>query len=318
MTRRDQLGLFGDPPWPEALVALGERIPAHVRLGTSSWTFEGWKGLIYRRRYGSKAAFVRDSLDEYARYPLFSTVGVDRSYYTPLTVDALKAYARVLPDGFRACSKVWAELTTPRWPNDARHGKRAGQRNPFFLDAARFEDAVAGPLREAFLPHVGPLIVELPPSALTPAEFTAALARFLDRASTAFHYAFEIRSPALFTDRYLDVLRDHPHASHLYNLHTLMPTVGAQLRRVPPMHGVSVARLMLPVGKRYEAMKQAYQPFDRLVAPQPQMRDDVVSLARATRDVGAELYVIVNNKVEGSSPWTVRALAERLVELEDE
>lgn len=318
MSRRDQLGLFGDPPFPDDLVSLGARVPKHVRLGTSSWTFEGWKGLVYRRRYPSKAAFVRDSLDEYARYPLFRTVGVDRSYYTPLTVEALEAYKRVLPEGFRVCSKVWAELTTPRWPNDPRHGPRAGERNPGFLDAARFEDAVAGPLRQAFLPHVGPLIVEMPPSALTPREFTDALARFLDRASTAFHYAFEIRTPSLFTDRYLDVLRDHPHASHLYNLHTQMPTVGAQLRRVPPMHGVSVARLMLPVGARYEAMKQRYQPFDRLVAPQPEMRADVVTLARATRDVGAELFVIVNNKVEGSSPRTVRALAERLVDLGDE
>ena len=40
-----------DPPAPdhEALVALAARLPALVRLGTSSWTFEGWQGL--KRRF---------------------------------------------------------------------------------------------------------------------------------------------------------------------------------------------------------------------------------------------------------------------------
>ena len=42
------------------------------------------------------------------------------------------------------------------------------------------------------------------------------------------------------------------------------------------------------------------------------MRADVVRLIRAAVDRGFEVYVIVNNKAEGSSPLTVRALAELL------
>ena len=60
-----------------------------------------------------------------------------------------------------------------------------------------------------------------------------------------------------------------------------------------------------------EEMKEAYAPFDRIVEPQPEMRADVAALIEATRGV-CELYVLVNNKVEGSSPLTVRGLVEEL------
>ncbi|MEO0325776.1 MAG: hypothetical protein AAF447_22685 [Myxococcota bacterium] len=94
-----------------------------------------------------------------------------------------------------------------------------------------------------------------------------------------------------------------------------MPELGEQLARTGgPTADVTVARLMIPPGKRYADLKAAFHPFDRLVAPQPRMRDDVVRLARACADAGSELYIIVNNKAEGSSPRTVRALAERLAE----
>ena len=38
-------------------------------------------------------------------------------------------------------------------------------------------------------------------------------------------------------------------------------------------------------------------------------------LSEACRELGKVLLVIVNNKAEGSSPLTVRALAERLAQV---
>lgn len=74
----------------------------------------------------------------------------------------------------------------------------------------------------------------------------------------------------------------------------------------------AVARLMLPPGRSYEQLRDAYEPFDRLVEPQPAMGRVVVALARAAAERGVELFVLANNKAEGSSPLTVRPLAELL------
>jgi len=38
-----------------------------VLFGTSTWTYEGWKGEVYRQNY-PKGRFKQDCLAEYARY----------------------------------------------------------------------------------------------------------------------------------------------------------------------------------------------------------------------------------------------------------
>ena len=69
----------------------------------------------------------------------------------------------------------------------------------------------------------------------------------------------------------------------------------------------------IPPGRRYEEQGAAFAPFDRLVSPDEATRADVVALARACAERRKTLYLIVNNKVEGSSPLTVRAMIERIV-----
>lgn len=320
-----QLGLFQPKPLPpagfERLEALAERIPTDVRLGTSSWTFPGWAGLVYRGRYRNEKDFVQRSLGEYARHPLFRTVCMDRAFYAPLRRDELSAYATLLPEGFRCVSKVFNELSTWTFPKHPRYGARAGRRNEGFLDPWRFEELIGAPMREAFAAHLGPLIVEVPPvyGPADPEAFCDTVERFLAQAPPDMDYAFEIRDARLFTPRYLAVLRDGG-ASHVFNLWSRMPTPGAQLDRVERVLGRGwvgtpmVLRLMIPPGKRYGDLAAAFVPFDRMQAPQPEMRDDVVRLVRAARAAGTESWVIVNNKAEGSSPLTVAALAERLAD----
>ncbi len=313
-----QLDLFGKPAAPPALdarlEALAARLPRRVRLGTSSWTFPGWAGLVYRDRYRSERDFVRRSLGEYARHPLFRTVCIDRAFYAPLTRDELREYAGQLPADFRCVSKVFHELSTWVFPNHPRHGARAGRRNPHFLDVGLFEELVGAPMRDAFADHLGPLLIEVSPvhGPVDPQEFVAALERFLGEAPPDLDYAFEIRDARLFGPRYLGALRAAG-ASHCFNLWSRMPPLGEQLRRTRGWVGSPlVVRLMLPPGKRYGDLAAAFSPFDRMQAPQPGMRDDVVALVRAAEEEGVESYVIANNKAEGSSPLTVAALAERL------
>jgi len=301
----DQLPLFEDPlPEPDPRLAqLAARVPDHVRFGTSSWTFEGWKGLVYRARYATKRAFVRESLREYARFPLFRTACVDRTYYGPLHAEDWRALADQVPDDFRFCTKVWSAITS-RVVDD--------RPNPRFFDAALFEDVVLGPAREGLGDKLGPFVVQLAPAPMRtpPGAFAASVARFLEGLPRGPRYAFELREPHLLGAAYLDALRTHPGASHLLNLHTRMPTVGAQLDRDPLRGDTAVVRLMIPPGERYAERKAAYEPFDRLVKPNPPMRRDVARVAAETARRGQALWVIANNKAEGSSPRTVIELAK--------
>ena len=99
----------------------------------------------------------------------------------------------------------------------------------------------------------------------------------------------------------------------MLNFWERMPTLGVQLDLPGVFTGPEVvARLLIPPGRRYAERKQELAPFDAVVDPQEGMRADVVRLSQACAALGKVLYVIVNNKAEGSSPLTIRALAERL------
>jgi uncharacterized protein YecE (DUF72 family) len=318
-----QLGLFEQPasdardPVEEkqsSLQALAERLPAKLRFGTSSWTFPGWAGLVYHRRYANQRAFLRDSLEEYAAHPLMRTVGIDRGYYTPVPAEDLARYAEQLPGDFRAAMKVWQQVTMPGYPRHPRYGANAGNENVDFLNPELFAEAVHAPVREAFSEHMGPWIVEVAPSPfrLDPVWFNEKLAAFLDSVPRDFPLAVELRDRNLLTAGYAKVLRDHD-ASHVFNYWSRMPDLAEQMRVEGLLEGSFViTRLLLPPGTRYADLKEAYAPFDRLVDPQPRMRRDVVALVRAALERDVECFVLVNNKAEGSSPLTVEALAREL------
>lgn len=315
---RKQLGLFGSDLDPrihdhEALTELAARLPAHVRFGTSSWTFREWRTLVYAETNVNGLDFVRASLEEYARHPLFRTVGIDRSFYAPLTAPELRAYAAQLPDGFRAVSKVWSELTTPVFPRHERFGVRAGQPSEHFLSASLFAERVATPWLDAFAAHAGPLVLEIPraPTRLDPLALADALGDFLAAAPRALDYAVELRDPKLLVPRYFEVLAAHG-ATHVFNLWTHMPTIGEQAALTGSLRAGTrvVVRLMVPPGKKYEVLKKTWAPFDRIREPDLAMRADVTELIARAGALGCELFVIANNKAEGCAPLTVRALAE--------
>src|SRR5262245_20528618 len=74
------------------MVALARCLPRQLYLGTSSWTFPGWQGLVYDRTV-SASVLARHGLAAYAQHPLLRTVCVDRTFYAPLPAVDYATYA---------------------------------------------------------------------------------------------------------------------------------------------------------------------------------------------------------------------------------
>jgi uncharacterized protein YecE (DUF72 family) len=307
----------GDQPetdWPADVRALGDRIPPGIRFGTSSWTFPGWAGLVYRRPR-SQADLARDGLREYARYPLFGTVGIDRSYYAPLSSEDLKRYAGQLPAGFPCCAKVPAMYASPVLPGSGRTTGAAP--NPDFLSPDGFLTDVVQPALLHFGDHLGPFVLEIPPvptdARLDPQAFADRLGRFLDALPRACAMSVELRDPRLLTPAYTTVL-EQTGAAHVLNYWSAMPLPGEQatvvdVTRAPCL----VVRLLLRPGTRYEARRDAFRPFNRIVEQDDRLRRDVTRLVSDAAGRRQPVFVLVNNKAEGSAPLTIRALAEQIV-----
>jgi uncharacterized protein YecE (DUF72 family) len=220
-------------------------------------------------------------------------------------------YGEQLPDGFPCCCKAPSRVTSALMPE-----RGSAEPNPDFLSAERFVDDLLGPVVRSFRTHAGPFILQVPPvirrAGLEPAALVEGLDRFLGDLPREFQYAVEVRDRALLGPAYAQVLSRHG-AAHVYNAWTAMPLPGEQADLVPAeaMPFVMV-RLLLRPGATYEQQREAFAPFDRLVAPDERMRNQVVDLVVKALARAVPAYVLVNNKAEGSSPLTIEALAERL------
>src|SRR5690606_29456915 len=83
------------------LSELGERLPKLLRLGGSTWSYPGWRGMVWNDEDYSPSVLSRHGLAAYASHPLMRAVGIDRSFYRGLSVAEYEQYARQVPDDFR-------------------------------------------------------------------------------------------------------------------------------------------------------------------------------------------------------------------------
>src|SRR5215210_1179378 len=121
-----QLSLFGTPssadnaagdaaavgpaPVGSEVAELARELPHQLYLGTSSWFFPGWRGLVWDRA-ADEATLSRHGLSAYAQHPLLSTVCVDRAFHAPLSRAQYAEYARQVPATFRFVVKAPAAVT---------------------------------------------------------------------------------------------------------------------------------------------------------------------------------------------------------------
>lgn len=295
--------------------AAAERLPERIRIGTSSWSFPGWAGSVWRRDVRAPL-LARHGLAAYARHPLLRAVGIDRSYYAPPDAETFARYAAAVPAGFRFLVKAHQHVTCARLP--APGGR--SEANPRFLDAGYAADAVVAPAVAGLGSKLGALVFQFPPQDPAvvggPQEFAERLHRFLGRLPRGPAYAVEIRTEAWFTPAYVQALRDSG-AVHCLALHPRLPDLDTQQTALAPDARLLVARWMLRRGLRYEQARERYAPFDRLAEPDPRNRERLAGLLARTAARGAAALVTVNNKAEGSAPLSVFALARRTADLLD-
>ncbi len=291
-------------------------LPETIRLGTSSWSFPGWEGLIYDRPT-PPAKLSREGLPLYAQHPLLRTVGVDRTYYRPMTAAQFSDYAAQVPEAFRFLVKAHEYCTLASFGHHPRYGTRRGQPNSLFLDPHYAAQEVIGPFTDGLKDKAGPLLFQFSPQDHTGRAgsgfFVERLYQFLDSLPRGPVYAVELRNTTLFTPEYVDAL-SAAGACHCLNGHPRMPSVREQAALIQPERSQAVViRWMQARHLSYQAAKQQYAPFNRTVDADPMSRRTIAELCLDSSVRRQPSYVIVNNKAEGCAPLSIFQLAQQIV-----
>ena len=82
--------------------------------------------------------------------------------------------------------------------------------------------------------------------------------------------------------------------------------------------GAHVARALLRPGRAYVDAVKLFEPYDRIRDPQPEVRQDLLRLVAEAMKRRMEALILVNNRLEGNAPGTIRALVEMLQRRGDE
>lgn len=330
----DQPGLFEQPgapkrhkpapgevrPSSDSPLLQAPMLPADIRLGTSSWFFPGWRGLVYEGVH-PQTALSKKGLAAYARIPLLRTVSLDRTFYAPITTVEYARYAAQVPEHFSFVVKAPALVCDAVMRDEQGRGKVP---NPHFLDPAIAAREFVVPCLEGLQAKAGPLVFQVSPLPRGMVEDSAVL---IDRLAAFFTalprelgkqrplYAVELRNAELLTPRLMRVLREQ-RVRYCVGLHDRMPEIERQERALESLDGGTpgdlVVRWNLHRGFLYQAAKQRYEPFDRLIDEDPETRQALARMAARTFKAGRKVWITANNKAEGSAPLSLLKLAEEI------
>jgi len=272
---------------------------ARLRVGTCSWKYPSWTGLVYSRPDGI------DYLAEYARK--YSTVEVDQWFWTlrPSATD-VERYRAAVPDGFRFTVKAPNALTLVHAP-----GKKGAEPvpNPRFLSTAVLGDFLAS--LESLRPLVGMVMFQFGylnrKMVASPAAFLEKLDRFLETAPRGWPYAVEIRNAAWLDRAFFELLRARRAGAVLIQGYWMPPAAEVHSRAADLLEGPVVVRLHGP--DRGGMEEKAGGSWNRIVEPRDAELESVAAMVRRLLKGGHDVFLNVNNHFEGSAPLTIERLS---------
>ncbi|WP_345814390.1 DUF72 domain-containing protein [Paraburkholderia sp. PREW-6R] len=317
--KRRSRDVVAAPPSAE-LLALAANLPPQIHLGTSTWSFPGWNGIVYGDEY-SNSKLSREGLSAYSAHPLLKTVSIDRSFYQALTITDYLRYAQQVPEHFRFIVK--APMTITDATVRAERGEPMSV-NPCFLNAQMAIDEFVTPCVEGLGRKAGALVFQLSPlpdqMLAQPAVFIERLAGFLlalPPLPQGTCYAVEIRDASLLTPRFIRALK-MAGVRYCVGIHARMPDPLRQAAALALLDGEPagplIVRWSLHGGFKYEQAKAKYEPFDQLVDQDPATRASLAEVAARYALAGQPVVIAINNKAEGSAPLSCVELARAIIE----
>ena len=291
---------------------LARGLPSSIRFGGMTWSYPGWVGHVYAADLSDKQ-LAAHGLTAYAQHPLLRAVEIDRTYYEPMSADALAAYAEQVPDDFRFFIKAHEDCTVARFPSHARYGKKRGLDNPRLLDATYASRLVVEPAVRGLGHQLAGILFQFSPEDHGPPRlFAERLFGFLRALPAGVAYAVELRSAPLLTREYGAAL-EAAGALHCHNVWTSMPPILAQARLIPPAaRRPLIVRWLLRKDARYEDASARYAPFHRLVEEDLDNREAIATLVAKGHAHGVPALVLVDNKAEGCAPESIVLLARAI------
>lgn len=269
-------------------------LPGGLLLGTSSWSWPDWKGLLY-----SKEAREKDFIAEYSRR--LPTVEIDSTFYRSPSFESVDSWREKTPEGFIFSAKV---------PQAITHEKclvGCGKELTAFVQAMSRLGGKLGPMVFQF-PYMAK--GKDPEEYRTGAEFRRRLEAFLKELPRDFLFAAEIRNRTWLDAALLGLLAERRVALVLTDYYT-MPSLSEIETTLDPLTAGFAYVRFLGDRKRIDelvARKRAggkERSFDELLLDRTaEMRNWIPSLRKLLERTD-RVFAYFNNHYAGCGPMSI-------------
>jgi uncharacterized protein YecE (DUF72 family) len=278
---------------------------AKLRIGTCSWKYPSWIGLVYSG--AEKANYLR----EYAAN--YETVEVDQWFWSLFAEERVRLpnpadvdqYRSSVPGNFRFTVKAPNSVTLTHFYKKSKTDPLV--RNPHFLSFALFAEflEILNPLGDS----LGPVMLQFEylnrQKMKSQKEFQTRLASFVSDLPSSYHYAVETRNGNYLNASYFEFLNTN-HLVPVLLQGYWMPAVtevfgkwNSLLKQQPSV----ILRLQGPDRQKIE--KDTGKTWNRIVAPKDDELPGIVGMAKELLESDVNVYINVNNHYEGSAPITI-------------
>jgi uncharacterized protein YecE (DUF72 family) len=284
---------------------------AELRIGTCSWKYPSWQGLVYS---GTRNM---NYLREYAGK--YNTVEVDQWFWSLFAEQSVRLpnpadvqrYRESVPSDFRFTVKAPNSVTLTHFYGRAKTDPLVD--NPHFLSTTLLQKFLFSldPLRDL----LGPIMFQFEylnrQKMKSQKHFLEQFGAFVGGLPSSYQYAVETRNGNL-NESYFEFLDQHRLIPVLLQGYW-MPSITdlykkweSFLKRQP----VVVIRLQGP--DRGAIEKETGKTWDRIVAPKDEELPGIVEIVKDLLDDDVNVYVNVNNHYEGCAPLTIDRITSLL------
>lgn len=284
-------------------------LPDNIRIGTCSWKYDSWKGLIYSDTVG------KDYLREYAQH--YNLVEVDQWFWSLFgdkvvmpKPDVVAEYAASVPDNFRFSVKVPNSITLTHQYQKGNKGPM--QANPHFLSPHLLEDFLQ--LLDPIAGQIDSLIFQFEylnkQKMAGPAEFLRQLEAFFSQCPPGYRYCIELRNKNYFNAGYFDFLEQNG-LYHVFLQGYWMPSIFDLYDKFKDrINDFTVIRLHGPDRKSIE--QKAGNNWNQILEPKDGEIEELVAMINDLSARQVKASVNVNNHYEGSAPLTIERITTNL------
>lgn len=277
---------------------VSKKLPPYLRIGTCSWKYDSWKGLVYPQD-------VSNYLSEYAKH--YTLVEVDQWFWSLFgdTVvmpepEVVAEYVGSVPKDFRFSIKVPNAITLTH-----QHGNGPLKVNPHFLSNDLMDDFLK--ILEPMAKQINSLMFQFEylnkqkmPNQMV---YQERLQEFCQKLPSRFHYCIETRNQNYLNKPYFEFLREMK-LSHVFLQGYWMPSIfGVYGHFKEYIKNHTVIRLHGPDRKGIE--QKIKSQWNTIIDPRDGELHSLKNMINSLLSREIKVTLNVNNHYEGSAPMTI-------------